>query len=181
MPIKTLGNKKLIIAPMSAKDLKCAKEYQDFINDLIEEGAKLLMNVRQTLKDEQNWVKDVVKKVKEGKKVFLIVRDGKMVVGNTSFEMLTFRKNHIARMGIAIRQGYRGAGLGKYLITEIMKLAKKQLKPTPKLFQLEVYENNEPAIALYKKMGFKIVGKIPKQIQYKGKLISEYIMIRPVK
>ena len=175
------AGKKLTIEPLGAKDLKCAKEYADFINDLIEEGAKLLMNVKQTLKDEKNWVKNVVSKTKKREKVFLIARDGKKIVGNVSFEMMTYRKNHIARMGIAIRQGYRGAGLGKYLMTEIIKLAKKHLKPTPKQFQLEVYANNTPAIALYKKMGFKIVAKIPKQIQYKGKLIGEYIMIKPVK
>jgi len=41
---------------------------------------------------------------------------------------------------------------------------------------LEVYVNNEPAIKLYKKMGFKRVARIPKHIQYKGKLIDEFIM-----
>ncbi|MCX6721629.1 MAG: GNAT family N-acetyltransferase [Candidatus Staskawiczbacteria bacterium] len=178
---KIFRDKKLTIAPLSAKDLKCAREYTDFINDLITEGAKLLMNKKQTLKEEQGWVINVVKKVKNKEKVFLIARDGKKVVGNVSFESMTFRKNHIARMGIAIRQGYRGNGLGKYLMSEIMKLAKKQLKVKPKIFQLEVYENNKPAIALYKKMGFKIVGKVPKQIQYGGKLIGEYIMIKEVK
>ena len=181
MVIKTFGNKKLTISPLSSKDLKCAEEYTDFINSLIEEDAKILMNVKQTLKDEQGWVKDVVKKTKEKKKVFLIARDGKKIVGNVSFELMTFKRNHIAKMGIAIRQGYRGAGLGKHLVAEIMKLAKNQLKPTPQIFQLEVYENNAPAIALYKKMGYKVVGKIPKQVQHKGKLIGECIMIKPVK
>ena len=55
---------------------------------------------------------------------------------------------------------------------EVMKLAKKELKPTPKIFQLEVYENNKPAIGLYKKMGFKIVAKVPKQIQHKDLILD---------
>lgn len=180
MQTKIFGDKKLTISQLSAKDLKCVKEYQDFINSLIEEDVKILMNEKQTVKNEYEFVKSAVKKVKEKKKVYLIARDGNKVVANTSMELQPYKRNHIAKFGIAIRQGYRGSGLGKYLMTELIKLAKKQLKPTPKIFQLEVYENNTPAIALYKKMGFKIVGKIPKQIQHKGKLIGEYIMIRPV-
>ena len=65
-------------------------------------------------------------------------------------------------------------------MAEVLRLAKKNL-PGLKVFWLDVFENNKPAIALYKKMGFKIVGKIPKQIQYKGKLIGEYIMIKDAK
>jgi len=63
---------------------------------------------------------------------------------------------------------------------EVLRLAKKNL-PGLKVFWLDVFANNKPAIALYKRMGFKIVGKIPKQIQYKGKLIAEYIMIKEIK
>jgi hypothetical protein len=59
MVTKIFGDKKLVIEPFGKKDLKCAKEYKDFINDLIEEGAKILMNKKQTLKGEQDWVKRV--------------------------------------------------------------------------------------------------------------------------
>jgi len=54
----------------------------------------------------------------------------------------------------------------------------KEFESDLKVIQLEVLVNNKPAIALYKKMGFKIVAKIPKQIQCKGKLIGEYIMVK---
>ena len=68
------------------------------------------------------------------------------------------------------------------MVTKIFK--DKRLIITPidnkdlKCAKLEVFENNAPAIALYRKMGFEIVAKIPKQVQYKGKLIGEYIMIK---
>ncbi|MEK7104349.1 MAG: hypothetical protein AAB842_03045, partial [Patescibacteria group bacterium] len=58
----------------------------------------------------------------------------------------------------------------------IIKMAKTDLKPVPKIIELGVYEGNNPAIALYKKMGFKVVAKIPNRIQYKGKLITKIIM-----
>ncbi|MCX6720951.1 MAG: GNAT family N-acetyltransferase [Candidatus Staskawiczbacteria bacterium] len=186
MITKTFGEpgrpgKKLIIESLGPKELKYAKEYTDFINSLIAENAKILMNRKQTVKEETEFVKGAIKKTKEKKKIYLIAKDGKKVVANTSFEVMAYKQNHIARFGIAIRNGYRGMGLGNYMMTEVMKLAKTRLKPTPKLFRLEVLENNKPAIALYKKMGFKIVAKLPKHIQDKGKLVAEYVMIKDVK
>ena len=165
---------------MTLKELKSAKEYLDFINSLIDEDAKILMNVKQTLKDEKDFLFRAIKSTKSKKKVFIIAKDGKKVVANTSIEMGVYRRNHIGKFGIAIRNGYRGIGLGKYIMAEVLKLAKKEL-PGLKIFLLEVYENNKPAIALYKKMGFKVVGHIPKQVQHKGKIIGEYMMIKPVK
>jgi len=90
MTIKTFGDKKLTIEPLSAKDLKCAKEFTDFINSLINEGAKILMNTPQTVKQEQEWVNSAVKKSKEGSKVYIIARDGNKIVANTSFELNPF-------------------------------------------------------------------------------------------
>jgi len=178
MEIKLFGDKKLTISPLSKKDFKFAKEFLDFINSLIEEDAKILMNKKMNLKEEMEFLEKGTKGIKEKRKVYLIAKDGDKVVANTSIELGVYKRNHIGKFAIGIRNGYRGAGLGTYLMQEIMKLAKKELDPKPRIFQLEVYENNKPAIGLYKKMGFKIVGRIPKQIQHKGKLIGEYIMIK---
>jgi len=173
-----LNDKKIKIAPLSKKDLELVKEFQEFLNSLVAEDAKILVNEKISLRKEMEFLQNGIKSTKDKKKVYLIAKDGNKVVANTSIESGVYKRNHIGKLGIAIRNGYRGMGLGKYLMKEIMEIAEKELKPTPKMFQLEVYENNKPAIALYKKMGFKIVGKIPKQLQHKGKLISEYIMIK---
>ena len=178
MEKKLFGDKKITINPLSKKDFKFVKEFLDFINSLVAEDAKILMNKKMNLKEEMEFLEKGVKSIRDKKKVYLIAKDGNKVVANTSIEMGVFKRSHIGKFAIAIRDGYRGAGLGSYLMAEIMKLAKKELKPAPKIFQLEVLENNKPAMGLYKKMGFKIVGRIPKQIQYKGKLIGEYIMIK---
>lgn len=180
METKIFGDKKLTFCTMTAKELKFAKEYLDFINSLVEEDAKILMNKKETLKGEMEFLRGAIKNVKAKKKVYLIVKDGNKVVANTSIELQSFKRSHIGKFGIAIRDGYRGMGLGKYIMAEVLKMAKKDL-PGLKIFQLEVYENNKAGIALYKKMGFKEVGKIPKQIQHNGRLIGEYIMIKEAK
>ena len=49
------------------------------------------------------------------------------------------------------------------------------------MIDLKVYTNNKAGIALYKKMGFKQVAKLPKQMQWKNKLIDEFVMVKYVK
>jgi len=71
-----------------------------------------------------------------------------------------------------------GICLGKFLMAEALKLAKKELRPKPKVFRLSVFASNKPAIGLYRKLGFKKVARIPKQLQYKGKLVDEIVMLR---
>jgi ribosomal protein S18 acetylase RimI-like enzyme len=85
------------------------------------------------------------------------------------------RESHVGEFGISIRKEYRGIGIGKRLMKTTLNLAKRRLRP--KIIRLSVFENNKIVQNLYKKFGFKKVAKIPKQIQYKGKLTDEIIMI----
>lgn len=177
MKAKIFGDKKITIKEISQKDLKNVKKFQDFINSLVEEEAKILMKKKNSLKEEKNWLKEKIKEVKGRREVFIVAECDSKIVGTTGIGLNKERRNHVADFGITIKQGYRGVGLGKYLMTEILKLAKRELKPAPKVFRLSVYPNNKPAINLYKKFGFKQVARIPKQIQYKGKLVDEVIML----
>ncbi len=68
-------------------------------------------------------------------------------------------------------------GLGALLMKEIIKLAKKELRPRPKIIRLSVFQANISAIKLYEKIGFKKAAQIPKQFYYKGKFIDEMVML----
>jgi ribosomal protein S18 acetylase RimI-like enzyme len=176
METKIFKDKKIIIRKVDKSDLKRVKDFQKFINALVQEEAKILWKEKVNAKTEKEFLERLIKSVKNKKKVYLLAQDGDKMIGSASIELLAQRKDHIAKFGISISDGYRGMGLGKYLMGEIIKLAKKELDPKPKIIQLEVYSNNKPAIALYKKMGFKQVAKIPKGIQHKGKLVDEFVM-----
>lgn len=178
MENKIFGNKKMTIRKLSKSDLKRARDFLAFINSLVEEEAKILMNKKLTLKEEGEFLEGVLKGMKTKTKIYLAAECGDKIVGSTSIELGRWGNNHTGNFGIVIRQGYRGIGLGKYLMTEILKMAKKELKPAPKIIKLTVYPNNKPALGLYKKMGFKIVARIPKQRQYKGKLLDEIVMLK---
>lgn len=100
-----------------------------------------------------------------------------MIIATVEIKSGILRQKHVSTLGIIIRKGYRRMGLGTYLIKEIIKLAKKELKTRPKIIKLSVYSGNKPAIQFYKKCGFKKVAKIPEQIYFKKKFVDEIIMV----
>jgi ribosomal protein S18 acetylase RimI-like enzyme len=158
--------------------LKKVKEFQEYINSLIKEGVMILFNKKKDLKEEKDWIKEKLKNIKKKKQVLIVAEDEGKIVGITDIKLRRERQSHIGEFGISVRKEYRGIGLGKKLMEEILKLAKKELKPKPKIIRLSVFSTNKIAQTLYKKFGFRIVAKIPKQFQYKGKLVDEVIMIR---
>lgn len=177
MELKVLDGKKITIRKLSDRDLRNAKKFQDFINSLVKEEAQITANRKKTLREELGWLKAHLRTIKKGQAVLLVAEHNNSIVGTTGIDLNRERQNHIGMFGISIKNGYRGIGLGKYLMGEIIKLAKKELKPKPQIIRLSVFSTNEPAIKLYQKYGFKKTAKIPKQIQHKGKLVDEIIML----
>jgi len=177
MKIKKFDNTEIIVRSLSQKDLKQAKKFQFFINSLVKENVQIKINKKKSLKEELDWLKEYLAKIKKKRVVFLVAEHNNQIVGSTGIELSRGKREHVGEFGISILKDYRGIGLGKYLMSEVIKLAKRELKPKPKIIRLSVFSTNKPAISLYKKMGFKMVAKIPKQINHKGRLIDEVIML----
>ncbi|MHA1341433.1 MAG: GNAT family N-acetyltransferase [Promethearchaeota archaeon] len=98
----------------------------------------------------------------------------KNVVGQCIIEDLEWdAASHVGTLGILIRQKYRNLGLGKHLIKFTLEEAKKIQK---KKIILAVLATNENAINLYKKLGFKEVGRYSGQYYMNGKYIDEVLM-----
>ena len=75
-------------------------------------------------------------------------------------------------------QEYSGIGLG----TRIMQLIEQHArKMNLEIIQLSVYEKNEIAQTLYKKMDFSFAGKIPNAVKREGKYDNEIIMYKVLK
>lgn len=175
MKIKEFDGKKIKIRKVTKRDLGKAEKFQDFINSLVKEDVMISANEKKTKKEEEEWLKEKLENIRKKKEVFLVAEHDGMIVGNTEIKLGQQRQNHVGDFAISIRKEYRGIGLGKYLMGEILDLSKKELNL--RIIKLSVFEGNEPGINLYKKYGFKEVARIPKQIQYKGELKDEVIMI----
>lgn len=174
---KKFKNGEIKIRTLQEIDIKKAKKFQEFVNELaVDDTALIKIKSKRTLKEERKWIKDRLEQIKKSKNVMLIAECDNRVIASTSIGLLSYTQAHVATFGIAILKEYRSIGLGKYLMREILKLANTKLKP--KIIKLGVYSTNKVAIALYKKMGFKIVAVIPKQINFNNKLIDEIIMLK---
>lgn len=173
-----IGLNKIKIEKLSLFNLVRAKKFQEYINSLVEEDLMISLNKKQTLEEEKEWIERNLQNVKEKKTVLLIAKNAEKIVGISEVELKKGREGHVGEFGISIRKGYRGKGLGKKLMANVLDLSKKELNPRPKIIRLSVFSENKIAQNLYKKFGFKEVARVPKQLEYKGKFIDEIIMIK---
>lgn len=178
--VKKFGDKKLIIRFLEKSDIKRAADFKKYINELAEDDtAYISKKTKVTLKEEREWVKSHLKEIKEKKRIVLIAEDNGKIISVTSvFHLKPSAKSHVAGFGIAILKDCRGMGLGTYLMEEILRIARKKLKPKPKMLRFGAFAVNKIALSLYKKMGCKKLVKVPKQFKLKGKFYDEIIMLK---
>ncbi len=85
---------------------------------------------------------------------------------------------HQTEFGIIVAPEVRREGVGSFLLSSIMKLAKNHFHI--ELLHLQVYENN-PAIRLYERFGFKEFGRqthwIKDEERYVGRIFMERFLV----
>ncbi|WP_244964695.1 GNAT family N-acetyltransferase [Pantoea stewartii] len=76
---------------------------------------------------------------------------------------LLFQENDSAEIKrVYIRPEYRGRTLRERIVSAIETM---NLEKAPCLLRLEMRTNQQPAIALYRKYGYKICGAFPRMLQ----------------
>lgn len=80
---------------------------------------------------------------------------------------------HVATLGMAVRQEWRGRGVGSALMTETMRWAR--WAGVEKL-ALSVFPGNEAALALYRKFGFSEEGRLTGHSKKAAGYMDEIIM-----
>ncbi len=80
------------------------------------------------------------------------------VIGEIS--LMTFptrpRRRHVGHLGMIVRDDWQHKGIGTQMMQAVVDLADMWLNLSR--LELEVYPDNEPAIRLYKKFGFRVEG-----------------------
>ncbi|WP_079477287.1 GNAT family N-acetyltransferase [Halobacillus salinus] len=111
----------------------------------------------------------------EGKLAILAEYDGQ-VVGFLDFHNgRKIRNQHKGSFGMSVKEDFRGMGIGKALLEQLMKWAKAH-NLIEKL-SLEVFSKNKPAMALYEKAGFKEEGRQRKAIKYRNDSYDDLIIM----
>jgi len=81
---------------------------------------------------------------------------------------------HRCQLGIGVERSARGRGLGGRLALQAISWARMQ--PTLEWIDLWVFAGNEPAISLYRKLGFQSLGAVPDQFRVRGRKIDDIHM-----
>jgi RimJ/RimL family protein N-acetyltransferase len=86
---------------------------------------------------------------------------------------------HRATLSLGIERAYRGQGHGQGLIETVIAWAQKET--LLEFIDLFVFEHNKPAHALYKKLGFTELGRVPDRFRVHGQKITDIHMTLPLR
>ncbi|MBO4457377.1 MAG: GNAT family N-acetyltransferase [Butyrivibrio sp.] len=156
------------------------KDAQTMLDYLIKtaEETHFLVRYPEEISPDLEKEKEIINNTLEAEdSVWFTVFDGDKAVGNCAIacHRNQIKLKHRCDFAIAIEQAYCGCGLGTILMTKAIDKARElgfeQL-------ELGVFADNEKGIALYKKMGFKEMGRNLKAFKQKdGTYIDEINMI----
>src|SRR5262245_5876075 len=102
--------------------------------------------------------------------------DGKLVGMAALINAKQARRRHVASIGMAVHDEWHSRGVGTALMKALIDLADNWLKL--ERLELTVYTDNEPALRLYKKLGFEIEGTHRKYAFRDGAYVDSYCMAR---
>lgn len=84
--------------------------------------------------------------------IYYLIKSGDNVVGNTSYQLKDDESAYIS--GLVVTKKFQGQGIGKRAMQMLLEILKDK-----KIIWLMTHPENVRAIALYKSLGFKQVGK----------------------
>lgn len=174
--IVTKKGRKIIIRQPTPKDVG---EIFTFFNKLIEEDTYILRFAHEkvTLAGEKDWLSKSLKKVKKKEAVLLEAYVEQQLVGQIEVRKGVFRKRYIGTLHLGVDRDFRGEGIGEALMNAVEDEAKEI---GVKVIELQVFGENDPAINLYTKLGYKKFGVLPRSIDFRGKLLDEIYMYKRI-
>jgi len=151
-------------------------DLMELINSLIEEGADIEYDTKKTREEEVDWLSRAIAQLEKGNTFYMVAEVAGKVIASSSVGKRRLRcENHVGDLGLLIRSSYRDVGIG----TEMMKTLIDQARIMGlKVLVLSVFATNERAIHVYKKVGFKEVGRIPRSIYRNGRYMDRVIMAK---
>jgi ribosomal protein S18 acetylase RimI-like enzyme len=161
----------VVIRKLSLGDLEGLLE---LVNSTVREGAPINRITELSRKEEKEFLPKRLAEIEQGETIQIIAEIEGELVGNAEIRRHVGRQSHVGTLGISVKSGFRRKGIGTRLMQELLNQAKTQ---GLKIIILQVNETNLPAITLYRKLGFKETGRIPRAVHWNGKYVDDVIMI----
>ncbi len=163
---------KVIVREASADDASSILEYIDKISSQTDFLTFGKGEFNLSLEEEKSLIE---KSKSDDVSLFLLAEVDGRIVGNLNFTPGTRpRTIHFGKFGVSVLKDYWGQGIGNSLIKYMLNWARSN--NVTKKINLEVREDHINAINLYKKIGFKVEGKISKYFFINGHYFDAIIM-----
>jgi RimJ/RimL family protein N-acetyltransferase len=144
-----------------------------FINSLVEEGGDIMIDTKQTRESEIDWLARLLTRVEKDETTVVVAEVDGRFVGQVEVSPRSGRSKHVGVLGIALKDGYREIGIGKELLREAETQARRL---GLEIIHLSVFETNERARHVYRKIGYRDVGVWPRAVKKDDVYIDEITM-----
>ncbi len=160
--------------------LSDAPAFQKFINALSRERTFILAQGRKfSIGEERRWLGEAIQNIKKKRTVMLAAFAGKELIANASVDQESDAVSSQGSFHVAVVKDFRGEGIGKLLMKLTIEEAKRNLNGL-RIVTLNVFASNPVAMNLYRKLGFKKFGSLPKSVLHRGKYIDNDYMYKRV-
>ena len=137
----------------------------EYARENLREGTGSVTTLEEftlTVEDERKFLAEHA--AKPGWLALLAEVNGQ-IVGFTGFRNNARKRlEHNGMLGISVRREFRGRGVGEALLSALLDWARAN--PLIEKVSLAVFADNAPAIALYRKLGFKEEGRREREIKF---------------
>ena len=158
-----------------------AKACLDYINELVKEGAPIIINKIATLKEERKWLRRQINDIKKGLNITLVAEKNGEIISICQLWRRKYRMSHVADFGIGVKKKYRRMSIAETISREVLRRAKEK---GIEIVRSWVFEDNEPSIALHRKLGFVqdaiLEDEIKEGRNYKNGFLMSLYLKRPV-
>lgn len=168
-------NRTVMLRSADAEDGEALLRYMKVVTEetpfLIRESNEVTL----TLEQEKRFIQS---RAEDPREVLLIAEIDGVHVGNCSvMSMGSYRRyTHRCEIAVALYQKYCDSGIGTILLETALDVAKEIGYEQA---ELEVISDNEPAIFLYEKLGFRKYGTFPNNMKYSnGTYADAYWMMK---
>jgi len=111
------------------------------------------------------------------RRVALVALHQSEVIGNVGLvQSERIRQSHVGSLGIGVAPAWHGKGVGSLLMRTALSIADDWMNL--RRVELTVFADNEPALALYRKFGFEIEGRLRDYAVRDGAYADAFTMAR---
>jgi ribosomal protein S18 acetylase RimI-like enzyme len=166
--IKLKDGKKATLRPLNAND---EKAFHQLFLDIPEPERMFIKHRVQDIKVIRDWCKNI----DVGRNLPLLgLIDGKIVGAATLHQQLGGWKRHIGRVSVLVHPDYRGRGLARALITEIMDIARRA---GLEKVEAEFIGEQAAAIKMFALLGFNELTRLEDYVRDMQAITHDYVLM----